>query len=528
MPRASITFGLCALLSGSLPASDFDSRVSQLLSANCAECHNPKTRTSGFSVDSMKALAAGGAKYGPAVLPGNPAASPLVRILKGELSPRMPFGKQLPELEIVRIEEWIRGLKPSEATQAAAAPWLWPFQKPRKSDPPAVKQSAWIANPIDAFILKKLEDRDLAPAPPASRRALARRLYFDLLGMPPTPGEMRSFLEDSSPDAYSRLVDRLLEDPRYGERWARHWLDLARYGETSGLEGDGAIGNAWRYRDWVIDAFQSDMPYDKFVIAQLAGGDEHSRTRNNYAPDIQGHIPVAFLRLAPWDRSNLVADEVRQNYLSEVTSSTASIFLGLTVGCARCHDHKYDPIPTRDFYRLQAFFNAIKVEDVDVPYKDKAQADRIAAKIKEYEQQLQSGPDARALKEMEAALLPRLIEKRTEQARGRKLTVADLRLELRRKDQSRYTPAEKQKQQRLLEDANRTQDLEERNALDAFEEQLLARLEPDDARYEELNAEDLRAELAKPSGGIFTSAEQERYRLLEGRKALLQRRIGRL
>src|SRR2546426_53577 len=203
------------------------------------------------------------------------------------------------------------------------------------------------------------------------------------------------------------------------------------------------------------------MPYDKFVIQQLAGGDEHSQTRNNYAPDIQGHIPVAFLRLAPWDRSNLVADEVRQNYLSEVTSSTASIFLGLTVGCARCHDHKYDPIPTRDFYRLQAFFNAIKVEDVEVPYKDKAQASRVAARVKQYDEQLKAGPDVRARDEMEKSLLAKLIEKRTEQAGGRKLTVADLRLELRRKDQTTYTAAEKEGQQTLLEDATRTQDLEE-------------------------------------------------------------------
>ena len=158
---------------------------------------------------------------------------------------------------------------------------------------------------------------------------------------------MKQFLSDQSPQAYETLINRLLDDRRYGERWGRHWLDLARYGETSGLEGDGAIGNAWRYRDWVIEAFNANMPYDRFVILQLAGGDEHSQTKNNYAPDVQGLIPTGFLRVAPWDRSNLVAAEVRQNYLSEVTSTTGSVFLGLTVGCARCHDHKYDPIPTR-------------------------------------------------------------------------------------------------------------------------------------------------------------------------------------
>src|SRR5256886_1877962 len=137
---------------------------------------------------------------------------------------------------------------------------------------------------------------------------IARRVYLDLIGMPPSTGELQSFLSDESPDAYEKLIDKLLADPRYGERWGRHWLDLARYGETSGLEGDGPIGNVWRYRDWVIDAFASDMPYDQFVIKQLAGGDEHSKTRNNYPPDIQGHIPLAFLRLAPWGRSNPGAD----------------------------------------------------------------------------------------------------------------------------------------------------------------------------------------------------------------------------
>ena len=528
MSRTHLALGLCALFLPTTRGADFDLTVRPVLSANCAECHSEKTKTSGFSVSSMDAVVAGGNKHGRAVVPGDPAASPLVKILKGQLNPRMPFGKELAAADIANIENWIRQLKPSDAARTGAEPWLWPFQRPRQSEPPAVKQAAQVRNPIDAFVLKKLEDRNLTPAPEASKRTLARRVFFDLVGMPPTPSEMQAFLDDASPDAYSKLVDKLLEDPRYGERWARHWLDLVRYGETSGLEGDGPIGNAWRYRDWVIDAFQSDMPYNKFVTQQLAGGDEHSLTRNNYAPDVQGHVPVAFLRLAPWDRSNLVADEVRQNYLSEVTTSTASIFLGLTVGCARCHDHKYDPIPTRDFYRLQAFFNAIKVEDIEVPYKDKAQADRIAAKSKQYEELLKSGPDVRALKELEQSLLPKLIEKRTGQARGRALAVADLRLELRRKDQTTYMAAEKDQQQALLDDANRTQDLAQRDILDAYEQELLKRLQPGDARYKELTVEDVRAELAKTSGSIFSKAEIEQHRELEGRKALLQRRIARL
>jgi hypothetical protein len=157
----------------------------------------------------------------------------------------------------------------------------WPFEKPVKHDLPLVQDTAWVRNPIDAFILAKLEKQGLQPAPKASRRTLARRTYIDLIGLPPSPEELNVFLRDESNDAYAKLVDKLLADKRYGERWGRHWLDLARYGETSGLEGDGAIGNVWRYRDWVIEAFNSNMPYDRFVIQQIAGGDEHSKTRNN-------------------------------------------------------------------------------------------------------------------------------------------------------------------------------------------------------------------------------------------------------
>jgi hypothetical protein len=208
----------------------------------------------------------------------------------------MPMGKSLAEGEIAVIEQWVRELKPEQISAAKANDWLWAYKKPVHRELPRVARLEWVANPIDAFVLKQLEDRKMGPAPSAAKRVLARRLYFDLVGMPPTPDELHTFLADTSLDAYASLVDKLLADPRYGEHWGRHWLDLARYGETSGLEGDGAIGNAWRYRDWVIEAFNSDMPYDRFVIKQLAGGDEHSQTRNNYAPDVQGMVPVAFLR----------------------------------------------------------------------------------------------------------------------------------------------------------------------------------------------------------------------------------------
>jgi hypothetical protein len=185
----------------------------------------------------------------------------------------MPLGRNLAKSEIARITDRVRNLRP-EDTRAAQTEWRWPFEKPVKHTPPNVRNVAWVRNPIDAFVLARLESEGLQPAPPATKRQLVRRLYLNLIGMPPSPEEIDSFLSDSSAGVYERLIDRLLADSRYGERWGRHWLDLVRYGETSGLEGDGAIGNAWRYRDWVIEAFNSDLAYDRFVILQLAGAGE--------------------------------------------------------------------------------------------------------------------------------------------------------------------------------------------------------------------------------------------------------------
>ncbi len=401
----------------------------------------------------------------------------------------------------------------------------WPYNKPEKKAPPAVRQADAVRNPIDAFIVARLEEKGLKPAAPADKRVLARRVYYDLIGLPPTPAELDSFLSDPKPDAYERLVDKLLADPRYGERWGRHWLDLVRYGETSGLEGDGAIGNAWRYRDWVIDAFNADMPYDRFVYLQLAGADEHSKTRNNYAPDLEGHIPLGFLRVAPWDRSNLVAAEVRNNYLSEVTTATGSIFLGLSIGCARCHDHKYDPIPQKDFYRLQAFFNAIQVENVDVPYKDKQFAALAAEKIKELQARINSGEEKRALAELEKTLLPKIIAKKIELAKTKKIDRTDLRLELRRKD-SIFSEAEKQRYEEARENADRTQDTDERKLLDAIEQPMLAKLtsvNPNPAtRFQTLTVADVAAELKS-----VPEADRTRHAELSEKLQVLQHRLSR-
>jgi hypothetical protein len=237
----------------------------------------------------------------------------------------------------------------------------WPFYVPAYQEPPHVQSSDRVINDIDRFVLSKLEQHDLKPAPRASKRALLRRLYFDLIGLPPSPAEVQQFMHDESPEAYSELVDRLLDDERYGERWARRWLDLARYADTAGYEGDPDLPHAWRYRDYVIDAFNQDKPYDLFIKEQLAGDelDEIMGAGELPLSKPEQIVALTFLRLAPFTEPR--GDETRHEMLSEMTSTVGSVFLGLTVGCAKCHDHRHDDISTADFYRLKAFFATVQI-----------------------------------------------------------------------------------------------------------------------------------------------------------------------
>ncbi|MBI4908633.1 MAG: PSD1 domain-containing protein [Acidobacteria bacterium] len=511
---------------------DYARDIAPMLQAKCAACHAGKTKTSDFSVEDAAAVMRGGKRYGKAVIGGHPEASPLLKMIKGQMQPRMPLGSAMEASEIARVEDWIRSL-PSEQT-AKKMEWRWPYEKPVKPALPVVKGAAWGRNPVDAFVLARLEKSSLGPAPEADRRVLARRVYYDLIGLPPAPEDVQWFVEDADPQAYDKLVDRLLADPRYGERWGRHWLDLVRYGETSGLEGDGAIGNAWRYRDWVISAFNQNMPYDQFVLAQLAGADENSKSRNNYQPNVQGHVPLGFLRLAPWDRSNLVADEVRANYLAEITATTGSVFLGLSVGCARCHDHKYDPISQKDYYRFQAFFQSIQVEDVSVPFKDPELKKRADEAVRTITARLKDGPERAELNRIEPDALKRLIATRKEQAQGKEITKDDLRLEMRRLDKSLFSQEDRLKHADLLEDANRTQDPEEKNALETYEADALSRLKrmyataaDPLARFDVLTVEDVRTELGRNASKVFTKAERDRFKELTEQLDVLNRRLRR-
>jgi hypothetical protein len=232
----------------------------------------------------------------------------------------------------------------------------WSFQKVVKPELPAVKNSGWIRNPVDSFVLAKLEEKGLSPNPQAEKRTLLRRLSLDLTGLPPSPEDMQAFLADTSKNAYAKQVERLLASPQYGERWARHWLDLARYADSNGFKADETRPHIWRYRDYVIQSFNSDKPYDRFVREQIAGDEM-------YPGDLDALVAVGFNRHFP-DESNAANIMLRrQELLNDITDTAASTFLGMTVGCARCHDHKFDPILHKDYYRLSAFFANTRLYD---------------------------------------------------------------------------------------------------------------------------------------------------------------------
>ena len=228
----------------------------------------------------------------------------------------------------------------------------WAFQPIANPALPMVKQARLVWTPIDAFILAKQDGHGIEPAPLVSRHAFLRRATFDVTGLPPTPEEVEAFLTDNSPQAYEKVVDRLLASPQYGERWARHWLDVVRYAETDGFAIDEERPTLWRYRDYVVRAFNEDRPFDRFICEQLAGDEMDAGS--------EGVVATGFYRLGPWEADNMVPENKRQDYLTEITDAIGSAFLGLTVGCARCHDHKYDPIPTDDYYKLQAFLTPLK------------------------------------------------------------------------------------------------------------------------------------------------------------------------
>lgn len=371
-----------ALFAASGNDAIFLEKLQPLLKASCSSCHSGSTPAGGLSVDSLSAMITGG-KHGPAMVPGRSSESLLLQYVKGDKTPRMPLGGSLAATDVATIAAAIDGMQPLAAKpQNAHAEWL--LHKPVPPPQPEVRQTDWVNNPIDRFILARLEAKGMNPAPPASPRTLVRRLYFDLLGVPPAPDDIKAFEADPSPAAYERLIDRLLADPRYGERWARHWLDLVRFAESDGFAIDGERPTAWRYRDYVIRAFNDDKPYDLFVKEQLAG-DEIEDKRAKPENRSERLVALGFLRMGTWEADANFKTQLRQDVLNDMTGTTGQVFLGLTIGCARCHDHKYDPIPQRDFYRIQAFLAATKVEDRPAPFLEVEHPKRMKALMRQYE-----------------------------------------------------------------------------------------------------------------------------------------------
>ena len=331
----------------------FETKVRPVLFAQCLGCHGETRQTAGLRLDSREAMLKGGQR-GPAIVPGKPDDSLLVRAIRHVGDVRMPPGQRLKPEEIEAIAAWIAAGAPwPAAPQAANAGPVtplhrrhWAFQPIRRVAPPPVRNRAWVRNEIDRFILAELEKRGLSPAPPADRRTLIRRATLDLTGLPPTPQEVAAFLADRSPDAWEKVIDRLLASPQYGERWARHWLDVARYASTKGyvFTDERTYPFAYTYRDWVIRAFNEDLPYDQFIIQQIAA--DHL----DLGSDNRALAAMGFLTVGRRFLNNI--HDIIDDRIDVVTRG----FLGLTVTCARCHDHKYDPIPTADYYSLYGVF----------------------------------------------------------------------------------------------------------------------------------------------------------------------------
>jgi len=358
---------LCAtsLFAQQTGVSLFEEKVQPILRTNCIACHSEKNISSGLSVETKESIVRGGNR-GPVVKSGDPSASLLIDAVKQTGALKMPPGRKLKDDQIAVLEQWVKeGLPMPAALLKSKRPGAdhWAFQAPKRVPPPTVRNAAWIKNPIDAFILQKLDQANLTPSPEADKATLLRRVSLDLIGLPPTPKELADFLNDSRPDAYEHAVDRLLASPHYGERWARVWLDIARYADSDGYTID-APREMWQYRDWVINSINKDQPFSDFVIEQMAG----DMLPN---PNTEQLIATGFHRNTPSNfEGGIDFEQYRVEAVADRVVTTGSAFMGLTLGCARCHDHKYDPISQREFYQIFAFLNNVDEVDKEADRKD--------------------------------------------------------------------------------------------------------------------------------------------------------------
>ncbi len=388
MPRTPLI--LCMLLlavpSAARTEDDFRDRVAPILQRHCLSCHNSVDRAGDFSLQTAADLRLSG--Y---VEPGNPDDSELLIAVSGTETdaPRMPKdAAPLSAADRRALSEWIRsgaawpdGLRLSAPAVQDFDWWsLQPLQQPAVPEFPAAADQRWVRTPVDAFVLEQLRRHGLTPSPEADRRTLIRRLTYDLTGLPPTPDEIHRFLQDQRPDAWERLVDRLLSSPHYGERWAQHWLDVARYADTCGYDKDKLRPHAWPYRDYVVRSFNADKPYARFVEEQIAGDVLYPNS-----PD--GTVGLGFLAAGPWDfighvevpESKLDGQEARNLDRDEMVSATLNTFCSATIQCARCHNHKFDPFTQQHYYGLQAVFSA--VDRADRPYEPDAQTARLRRQL---------------------------------------------------------------------------------------------------------------------------------------------------
>ncbi len=337
----------------------FESSIRPLLIDRCQKCHGADKQKADLRLDSRASILKGG-DNGPAAVPRDPDKSLLIKAVRHVSGVRkMPDGKKLSDREIADLTRWVQMGLPfpeSHASPKADPKKWWAFQPVRKPEIPKVKDSAWPRSPLDHFILAKLEAKGMKPAPPADRRTLIRRATFDLIGLPPTPEEIDAFLADQSLDAFAKVVDRLLASPHYGERWGRHWLDVVRYADTAGETADYPVPQARLYRDYVIDSFNKDKPYDEFLREQVAGDLlAASGPREKYAERVIATGFIAISRRFGFDPQNY-----HHLTIQDTIDTLGQASLGLTLGCARCHDHKYDPVSREDYYALYGIFASTK------------------------------------------------------------------------------------------------------------------------------------------------------------------------
>jgi len=438
-------FDDAAIFAAASHAGDLADQAYEILKANCFECHGAAKR-SGLDMRTHASITAGGTN-GKVIVPHEPMKSRLYLFAAQTGSTKMPPppNEKLDEDDLKILYDWIlsggsfEGVKAAAAAAESAAELLksedrpikpsereyWAFKKLQRAAAPSAKTAGWTANPIDAFLASAMEAKGLKPSPAADRRTLIRRVYLDVLGLPPSPAQVDAFVADKSPAAWSKVVDEVLASPAYGERWARHWMDLVRYADSEGFEFDVDRVQMYRYRDYLVDSFNKDKPYDQFVREQLAG-DEYSPITD------EAMIATGFLRLGPSGGGN------RQDALDDLIATTTQTFVGLTVNCARCHNHKFDPIPQKDYYRIQSIFAPTMevshplapADEVALNRKETQRLDALQRPLREAKTQIEA-PYLKIIVDREIAKLPEYMqlawrtpaEQRTP---GQKLTVTQI------------------------------------------------------------------------------------------------------